>query len=182
MSLRLLPRAITPCPLAAEFREPVSHCRVCGRDVLDLSQYTAEEAARLLSTAEPPCVRVALRNGVPIFRTVAQVAAVTALAAGAAAAISSRLPAPPPALPAIETVDVLGGAIVEPPPPQPTGALAGRIGPPLPPPPPSMVAGEIAPPARETGGKPVRVDWVPLLTTGYAVQGGTAVSLSGAPD
>jgi hypothetical protein len=80
-------RVLTPCPLAAGFQEPVSHCKVCGRDVLDLSSFTREEAAALLSTSEPPCVRFALRDGRPVFRDVVRAAAVAAVIAGAGEAM-----------------------------------------------------------------------------------------------
>jgi hypothetical protein len=84
-------RVLTPCPLAAEFQEPVSHCRVCGRDVLDLSSYTREEAARLLSTSEPPCVRVMTQDGRPIFRGAAIAAGVAATLVGGAQATASLI-------------------------------------------------------------------------------------------
>ena len=77
-------RPLTPCPLAAGFQEPVSHCKVCGRDVPDLSACTREEAASLLSVAEPPCVRFGLRDGKPVFREVLRTAMVAATLAGAA--------------------------------------------------------------------------------------------------
>ena len=92
-------RVLTPCPLAAGFQEPVSHCRVCGRDVLDLSSFTREEAARILSTAEPPCVRFVLRDEKPVFRQVARAAVVATVLAGAATATALAVtadPAPPP--------------------------------------------------------------------------------------
>jgi hypothetical protein len=73
---------VTPCPLASEFQEPVSLCRVCGREVLDLSQFTREEAARILSKTVPPCVRFALRDGKPLFRN-------AVVAAGAAAFLTA---------------------------------------------------------------------------------------------
>jgi hypothetical protein len=75
-------RVLTPCPLAAAFQEPVSHCRVCGRDVLDLSSFTREEAAKLLSTSEPPCVRFVMRDGRPTFREAAIAAGVAATLVG----------------------------------------------------------------------------------------------------
>jgi hypothetical protein len=62
-------RVLTPCPLATTFNEPVSHCQVCGRDVLDLSALTREEAAAVLSTTTPPCVRFVLNQGRPVFAT-----------------------------------------------------------------------------------------------------------------
>jgi hypothetical protein len=89
-------RVLTPCPLAAEFQEPVSHCRVCGREVLDLSCYTRAEAAKLLSTSEPPCVRFLMRDGRPIFREAAIAAGVAVtLVAGVQAGTSlvRQLPA-----------------------------------------------------------------------------------------
>ena len=76
-------RPLTPCPLAAGFQDRVSHCEVCGREVLDLSAYTREEAAQLLSVAEPPCVRLALRNGKPVFGEVLRTALVAVTLAGA---------------------------------------------------------------------------------------------------
>lgn len=91
-------RVLTPCPLASEFREPVSHCRVCGRDVLDLSWFTREEAAALLSTSEPPCVRFVLRDGRPMFREVLRTASVAAMLAGAVQAGIHAALEPPPAL------------------------------------------------------------------------------------
>ena len=91
-------RVLTPCPLASEFQEPVSHCRVCGRDVLDLSSFTREEAAALLSTSEPPCVRFVLRDGRPMFRDVLRTASVAAMLAGAVEAGIHAALEPPPAL------------------------------------------------------------------------------------
>jgi len=91
-------RVLTPCPLASEFQEPVSHCKVCGRDVLDLSSFTREEAAALLSTSEPPCVRFVLRDGRPMFRDVLRTASVAAMLAGAVEAGIHAALEPPPAL------------------------------------------------------------------------------------
>jgi len=89
-------RPLTPCPLAAGFQEPVSHCQVCGRDVLDLSAYTREEAAALLSVAEPPCVRFALADGKPVFREVLRTAMIAATLAGAAeSAVRAMVEQPP---------------------------------------------------------------------------------------
>lgn len=89
-------RVLTPCPLAAEFQEPVSRCKVCGRDVLDLSTFTREEAARLLSTSQPPCVRFVLREGRPVFSETLRTAAVAATLAGAAFATARAAIDPPP--------------------------------------------------------------------------------------
>jgi hypothetical protein len=91
-------RVLTPCPLASEFQEPVSHCKVCGRDVLDLSSFTREEAAALLSTSEPPCVRFVLRDGRPMFRDVLRTASVAAMLAGAVEAGIHAAWEPPPSL------------------------------------------------------------------------------------
>jgi|SRR6267142_3490264 len=91
-------RVLTPCPLASEFQEPVSHCKVCGRDVLDLSSFTREEAAALLSTSEPPCVRFVLREGRPMFRDVLRTASVAAMLAGTVQAGIHAVLEPPPAL------------------------------------------------------------------------------------
>jgi copper oxidase (laccase) domain-containing protein len=91
-------RVLTPCPLAADFQEPVSHCKVCGRDVLDLSACTREEAAALLSSTQPPCVRVALNDGRPVFREVARAAAVAAVIAGAGEAVVRAAIERPPAV------------------------------------------------------------------------------------
>jgi hypothetical protein len=91
-------RVLTPCPLASEFQEPVSHCKVCGRDVLDLSSFTREQAAALLSSSEPPCVRFVLRDGRPMFRDVLRTASVAAMLAGAAQAGIHAVLEPPPAL------------------------------------------------------------------------------------
>jgi len=91
-------RVLTPCPLASEFQEPVSHCKVCGRDVLDLSSFTREEAAALLSTSEPPCVRFVLRDGRPMFRDVLRTASVAVMLAGAVEAGIHAALEPPPAL------------------------------------------------------------------------------------
>ena len=89
-------RVLTPCPLAAEFQESVSHCKVCGREVLDLSSFTREEAARLLSTSEPPCVRFVLRDGPPVFREALRTAVmVTVLAGAAQAGVRAALEPPP---------------------------------------------------------------------------------------
>ena len=97
-SLDLLPESLTPCPLAAEFQEPVSHCRVCGRDVLDLSRFTREEAAHILSTTEPPCVRFTVSDGKPLFAKTAKAVALAALVGGAVAAReAANRPPPPPA-------------------------------------------------------------------------------------
>ena len=93
-------RPLTPCALASEFQEPVSLCRVCGRDVLDLSTFTREEAARLLSTSVPPCVRFVLRDGKPVFRKVVAAAAVAGLVGAAALA---RANAPSRQVPGPET-------------------------------------------------------------------------------
>ena len=76
----------------------MSHCRVCGRDVLDLSWFTREEAAALLSTSEPPCVRFVLRDGRPMFREVLRTASVAAMLAGAVQAGIHAALEPPPAL------------------------------------------------------------------------------------
>ncbi len=64
----------------------MSRCGVCGRDVLDLSAFTRQEAAALLSVAEPPCVRFVLREGRPVFREVLRTAAMAAALAGVAEA------------------------------------------------------------------------------------------------
>jgi len=110
-------RVLTPCPLAAEFREPVSHCRVCGRDVLDLSTFTREEAARLLSTSEPPCVRFVMQEGKPIFREVLRTAALVTVLAGAAEAGVRAAIEPPPLIRKLE-------AAPRPAPPQVMGGVA----------------------------------------------------------
>src|SRR5690349_11794549 len=89
-------RVLTPCPLAAGFQEPVSHCKVCRRDVLDLSTFTREEAARLLSTSEPPCVRFVVREGRPVFRDALRTAAIAATIAGAAQGTARAVIDPPP--------------------------------------------------------------------------------------
>src|SRR5207244_4517508 len=89
-------RVLTPCPLASEFQEPVSHCKVCGRDVLDLSTFTREEAARLLSTSEPPCVRFVMRDGRPMFREALRTAVMVTVLAGAAQAGGRAASEPPP--------------------------------------------------------------------------------------
>jgi hypothetical protein len=94
-------RVLTACPLASEFHEPVSHCNVCGRDVLDLSSFTREEAAALLSTSEPPCVRFVLRDGRPMFRDVLRTASVAAMLGGAVQAGIHAALEPPPALQAV---------------------------------------------------------------------------------
>ena len=74
-------RVLTPCPLATTFNEPVSHCQVCGREVLDLSALTREEAAAVLSRTTPPCVRFVLSEGRPVFRNALIAIAATVVAA-----------------------------------------------------------------------------------------------------
>lgn len=92
--LETLPQAIRPCPLTAEFKDPVSHCRVCDRDVFDLSSLTREEAAALLSRDEPPCVRFMVREGQPVFQKVARTVAVAALVGSAVYAGAALQPEP----------------------------------------------------------------------------------------
>ena len=106
-SLDRLFRVLTPCPLAAGFREPVSRCKVCGRDVLDLSQFTREEAAQLLSTNEPPCVRFVMRGGRPLFRT----AVVTATLAGAALSFARAAVERPPIVQILDAPVRTGGVV-----------------------------------------------------------------------
>jgi hypothetical protein len=93
-------RVLTPCPLAAEFQEPVSHSRVCGPDVL--SAFTREEAAKLLSTSEPPCVRFLVREDRPVFREAAIAAGVAATLFGAVQAGVSLVKQGPELASAIE--------------------------------------------------------------------------------
>ena len=109
-------RVLTPCPLAAEFQEPVSHCKVCGRDVLDLSTFTREEAARLLSASEPPCVRFVLRDGRPVFREALPTAMMVTVLAGAAQAGVRAAIEPPPLVEKLE-------AVMRPDPPLRTGGV-----------------------------------------------------------
>ena len=149
-NLNFLARAIAPCPLAAEFREPVSNCRVCGRDVLDLSVYTREEAARLLSTKEPPCVRFALRDGVPVFRDslpkLREALVTLGIGAGVALAVQTVRTAAgmdPPVLPTIAHHEPI---------------VAGRITMPIHAPPPTLRQ----PPAQDfsiVGGAPPPLNW-----------------------
>ena len=111
-------RPLTPCPLAAGFQEPVSHRKVCGREVLDLSAYSREEAAALLSVAEPPCVRFVLRDGKPVFREVLRTAIVAVTIAGAAESVVRAAVEKPPMVRQAETAAskaaegfVTGGAV-----------------------------------------------------------------------
>jgi len=71
-------RVLTPCPLAAEFQEPVSHCKVCGRDVFREALRTAVMVTVLAGAAQagvraaiepPPLVEkleAAMRSGPPL--------------------------------------------------------------------------------------------------------------------
>ncbi|MCA1825398.1 MAG: hypothetical protein LC689_00480 [Myxococcales bacterium] len=87
--------------------------------MLDLSTFTREEAARLLSTSEPPCVRFVLREGRPVFREALRTAAMVTVLAGAAQA-GVRIAIDPPAL--VEKLE----AAVRPGPPTMTGGVIVR--------------------------------------------------------
>jgi hypothetical protein len=104
-------RVLTPCPLATTFNEPVSHCQACGRDVLDLSALTREEAAAVLSRATPPCVRFVLSEGRPVFRTTLIALAATAVAAANCERVRAKLS---DAITVLREAPVVTGGVIAP--------------------------------------------------------------------
>jgi len=78
-----------------------------------------DEAARLLSTSEPPCVRFVLRDGRPVFREALRTAVMVTVLAGAAQAGVRAAIEPPPLVEKLE-------AAMRPDPPLRTSGVIAR--------------------------------------------------------